>query len=326
MKARAQIATGLSKPLEERECPLGCPGPGEIVIKMEMAGVCSSDPHITREHHPMSWNALSFTLGYENVGRVQVTRRAGHDAPREGGVITRQRSLTCGTCYCRTDRKPWLCGDRVAYSVNRSDAGPPHLGRGYAEYVRLDAGKPVVKIPDGSPPEQFVAAGCTADTAMHATEVARMGLGEDVVILGCGYVGLCAIACASASGTRSVTAPDLVATRPELTRDFSATATLDVSRMTPKERLDVARSLTGGFGASKGVRVPPEKPQEGLCSPGVTPGTSPGFGHDGGTEFETSGWCDIASNEIELVGCFARATATCPSISQRGLNARSRDS
>ena len=31
----------------------------------------------------------------------------------------------------------------------------------------------------------------------------------------------------------------------------------------------------------------------------------PGFGHDGGTEFGTSGWYDITSREIELVGCFA---------------------
>ena len=108
MKTRAQVVTGFSKPLEEREFPLGDPGSGEIVVKMEMAGVCGSDPHILRGRHPMSWNALPFTLGYENVGRVQATCRTGHDAPREGDLITRQRSLTYGTChYCRTEGKPW---------------------------------------------------------------------------------------------------------------------------------------------------------------------------------------------------------------------------
>jgi NADPH2:quinone reductase len=109
MKAIRMHATGGTEVLRVEDVPVPAPGPGQVVIRVEAAGVNFADVYQRKGLYP---TPLPFTLGREAAGVVQ---RAGE------GVST-----------CRV-------GDRV---VSENVTG------GYAEYAAAAADR-VVPIPDG---------------------------------------------------------------------------------------------------------------------------------------------------------------------------------
>jgi predicted dehydrogenase/threonine dehydrogenase-like Zn-dependent dehydrogenase len=124
-------------------------------------------------------------------------------------------------------------GDRVAY------AGAPH-----AEYVAVNE-QLAVAIPESVPFEHaaFGALGCIA---LHGVRLSEPTLGETVVVVGLGLVGLLAAQCARASGLR-VIGIEPIAARREIAAGLGFEVLLD-----PSAEEDLGRTVlahTGGFGA-----------------------------------------------------------------------------
>jgi threonine dehydrogenase-like Zn-dependent dehydrogenase len=171
VRARALLLDrDLSLRLGERELP--APGPAELLVRVEWAGVCGSDLHVLRTGDWVtSWPA---TLGHEVTGVVEAS--PGGEPPAGTRVVIDSR-VPCGTCPgCAAG--PQLC---------------EHLGwfgeacpGGFASHVLVPAGR-VAACPDDLEPAVAVLAEPLA-VAMHAVSRVSEPPGR-AVILGYGPIG-----------------------------------------------------------------------------------------------------------------------------------------
>jgi L-iditol 2-dehydrogenase len=138
------------------------------------------------------------------------------------------------------------CPHRKVYGITYS-AGDGLLG-GWADAIWMKPGVKMVRIPPGLEPETFIGGGCGLVTALHATDLAGIHLGESVVVLGVGPVGQSAIALAHLSGAGEIIAVGAPPDRLAFSERMGATATLGLE-LSPESRVAQVRRLTGGRGA-----------------------------------------------------------------------------
>jgi D-arabinose 1-dehydrogenase-like Zn-dependent alcohol dehydrogenase len=196
---RAARITDFGAPLEVGDVPDPTPGPTDVVIKIEAAGICRSDWH--------AWNgdwdwvglspALPVTPGHEIGGVIEEVGRDVRSL-RPGDRVTVPFHEGCGHCvWCRQGRTN-LCD-------NLEFIGFTHDG-GYAEYaVAYNADYNVIKLPDNVDSMTAAAIGCRYMTAFHA--VMHQGgtrPGDWVAVHGAGGVGLSAIQIASSIGANVI--------------------------------------------------------------------------------------------------------------------------
>lgn len=227
--------------------------PGELLVKVELAGVCGTDVHLHKGELPIT---LPVILGHETVGRVAAlangdTRDWLGKPLRIGDRVSWTVGRTCGHCrYCRVYRLPSRCLNRKAYGVTTPCDAPPHLLGGYAQYHFLHRDTAVFKLADDLPSEAVVGAGCALVTAVHGFEKLAMCWGESVVIQGAGPVGLAALALAKESGGRPVIVIGGPADRLERCRRFGADITIDISAIPEAaKRRNLVLEATEGLGA-----------------------------------------------------------------------------
>ena len=90
--------------VEAAEVP--APGPGEVLVRALVAGVCGSDLHAARGSHPFI--SLPYRPGHEVVGVIETTGSAAGDRPPGQRVIV-QPYLPCWTCKMCTSGRENLC-------------------------------------------------------------------------------------------------------------------------------------------------------------------------------------------------------------------------
>lgn len=155
---------------------------GEVVLKIEVVGICGSDMHAWHGHDPRRLPGL--VLGHEFVGVVDQTAAPGIT---RGTRFTGNPLITCGYCdYCVQGRNN-LC-------VNRSMVGMTRPGA-YAEYMSIPAAS-LVAMPQHM---SALAAALTepAATAWHAVNLSMRVLARPlqecrVLVIGGGAIGMLA--------------------------------------------------------------------------------------------------------------------------------------
>jgi threonine dehydrogenase-like Zn-dependent dehydrogenase len=275
--ARAAVLTRFREPLEIREFSLaGAPAAGEILVRVELAGICGTDVHLWLGQLPIP---IPVILGHETAGRIEklgsgVTTDWRGRILSEGDRITWASSIVCGQCfYCRVKRQPTRCVSRKAYGISYNSDEPPHLRGGYAEFILLRAGTAVFRLPDALPSDAVIGAGCALTTAIHGLERAALGWGETVVIQGTGPVGLAALAVCREAGAAKIIAIGGPSHRLALARTFGADVVIDVAEAgdAATRRARVFEE-TGGYGADVVIECvgQPEAVPEGmeLCRDG----------------------------------------------------------
>src|SRR5262245_23971681 len=135
---RCAVMSAFNAPISVREYPVpDALGPGEMLLKVELAGMCGTDVHL---HHGQLNVPCPLILGHETTGLI-----AGMGSSDTKDWLGRPLSVgdrvsftvgrPCGTCrYCRVYRLPSRCVNRRAYGVNVSCEKPPHLMGGYGQY------------------------------------------------------------------------------------------------------------------------------------------------------------------------------------------------
>jgi 6-hydroxycyclohex-1-ene-1-carbonyl-CoA dehydrogenase len=230
---KAAVFHGAGRPLEVTDVATPTPGPGEALIKVAGCGLCHTDLHYL-DHGVKTFKTPPLILGHEAAGTV-AELGAGVTSRQVGDRVVIPAVLSCGRCrYCRQGREN-LC-DQLAMLGNNIDGA-------YAEYVVVPAAE-LVPVPDTIPLEQASVVADAVSTPYHAvTRRGKVRPGDQVVVVGCGGVGLNVVQCAAVAGGR-VVAVDVNDQRLETARRLGAVETLNPKGVQrPDKRV---RELTGG--------------------------------------------------------------------------------
>ncbi len=170
------------------------PGPGEVLVRVEAAGICGSDLHIEdwSGGYDFITGAMPVTLGHEIAGRIAASGPGGL-APGTPVVVI--PSVTCGDCAA------CLAGDEDR-CVTRRGIGMTREG-GFAPFVLAPA-KNCLTLPGGFDPsiaaltEPLVIGG-------RAVSVGGVRPGDRVLILGPGAIGQTIALMAREAGAAEIT-------------------------------------------------------------------------------------------------------------------------
>ncbi len=206
--SRGLVLHAFNEPLTIEEALVPEPEAGAIVAAVTYAGVCGTDVHLSHGNLPIPTPLI---LGHEAVGQVW---KLGSGVETDflgtplkiGDPIVWASNIPCGQCYwCVVEQERTLCADRKVYGVNQPFDAWPHLSGGWADYVYLQPGSAIFKLPDGITPEAAIALGCAGPTAVHGVlDITRIGVGETVVVQGSGPVGMAAAMYAHLAGAAKV--------------------------------------------------------------------------------------------------------------------------
>lgn len=220
---RAAVCRAYGQPMAMEELRLSAPREGEVRVRIEAVAVCHSDISLADGGWP---GPLPAVYGHEAAGRVLEAGPGvrGLD-PGRPVIVTLIRA--CGACVpCATGR-PAYCAGAPSEGPLATAGGEPVLAGmdtgAFAEAVTVHASQ-VAPVPEEMPMEAACLLSCGVVTGVGAAvNAARVRVGEDVVVIGAGGVGLNAVQGARLAGARRIVAVDLSEAKLEDARQFGAT-------------------------------------------------------------------------------------------------------
>jgi L-iditol 2-dehydrogenase len=247
---RAAVMPAPGAPLEVRTFPEPALEPGAALLAVELSEVCGTDVHL----HAGRLADVPYPLipGHVAVGRLAKIRGQAQDVEgsrlAEGDRVTFfDVHRTCHACwYCLVAGASTRCPARRVYGITYGAADG--LAGGWAESMVLKPGTRLIGLGDVEP-ERFMAGGCALPTAFHAVERGGVRLGDRVLVLGTGPVGLACVILARLAGAFRVLAIGAPAERLAVAREVGADAALGLAGHAPAARESWVREETGGRGA-----------------------------------------------------------------------------
>ncbi|NJP67847.1 zinc-dependent alcohol dehydrogenase [Streptomyces spiramenti] len=195
------------------EVPAPRPAEGELLIRSVLVGICGSDTHAARGHHPFI--ELPYRPGHEVVGEV-VEVGPGVTGHVPGGRVVVEPGLVCGACpQCRSGRYN-ICTELAVFGCQTPG--------GMADLFTIAAGR-VHPVPDALTDLQAALVEPLA-TPVHAVAKAGDLTGRTVLVLGAGPIGLLLVIAARLAGARRVVVTDLLAAKRDRARRLGADAVL----------------------------------------------------------------------------------------------------
>ena len=232
---------------------LAPPDAGELLVRIEAAGLCHSDLSVINGSRP---RPTPMVLGHEAAGVVEAVGAGVIDvAPGDHVVMTFVPS--CGHCVeCAAGRPAMCVVGAAANGAGRLVAGGTRFGRSgvefahhlgvsaFAERTVVSRGS-VVVVPPSVPFDVAAMLGCAVLTGFGAAvNTAGVRPGESVVVFGLGGVGLSAVMGAALAGAHPVVAVDTVPSKLALARSLGATAVVDAG--SSSDLVAEVRSVTEG--------------------------------------------------------------------------------
>lgn len=228
-----------------QELELEAPRQNEIVVELAATGICGTDLHARNSHHPRP-----IVLGHEGAGVVVETGAAVTKLQVGDHVLLNY--IACGKCPTCVSGMPKLCPHNATlnHSGARADGttGLTHDGEvvygqffGQSSFAthclaneqqatRLDPSLDLAIAP---------AFACGVQTGAGAVANGlQPRVGDSIVVIGAGAVGMSAIMMARVLGCATIIAVDVAPSRLELARELGATHTLD-----PRETDDLVGSV-----------------------------------------------------------------------------------
>lgn len=207
------------------ERPVPTPGPGEVLIRVAVCGVCGSDA--TEFGRGLVLAQPPVTLGHEFAGTVEALGD-GVDGLQVGSTVICGAGVSCGECKpCRQGRTN-LCRSYTTLGF--------HHDGGLAGYVVAPAAI-VLDASDSGLAMDTLGLAQPMAIAVHAVRRSGLRDGQDAVIIGVGGIGAFITVAAAATGAR-VLVVDLNDDRLELATRLGASATLRAGTTMLADRLD----------------------------------------------------------------------------------------
>lgn len=210
-----------------REVPVPEPGPGEVRLAVEMAGMCGTDVHIDAGGF---FSRYPLTPGHEIVGRVDALGD-GVTSLARGERVVADNTVLCGHCAPCRRGEPLFCANFYSLGVN----GPG----GFADCVVVRAEK------------CFAAGDLDLGTAVmaeptacvvHGLDVLDLRPGADVLVFGAGPTGLVLAQLLAHGGAARVTVAAPTARKLDLARSYGTDVTVEIDRSDPARALPVLRA------------------------------------------------------------------------------------
>ena len=213
---RALVKTAPAPGLELTDVPEPPMGIDDVRIAVRTTGICGTDLHIA------DWDAWAqktiqppLVVGHEFMGEVLEIGSNVQDL-RPGDIVSGEGHVVCGRCrHCRAGR--WhLCAHTVGLGVQRDGAFAEQVvlpvTNVWHHWPRIDPDVAAIFDPFGN--------------AVH-TALAFPILGEDVLVVGAGPIGLMATAVARHAGARFIVVSEPNAFRRHLAGTMGATLVVD---------------------------------------------------------------------------------------------------
>ena len=211
---RSVRLTASNAPLEAADVPDPEAERGEVVVRIEAAGICHSDAHY-RAGDPQT-RTLPIILGHEIAGVIETTG-ADVDPVRVGERVGIHYVVSDGICDGCVRFGEQFCENYEMFGLT--------CDGGYAERIAVPAAN-AVPVPHGIPSEHAAVMMCSSATALHALRKGRLGDGERVAVFGVGGVGMSAVQLAPALGASLVYGIDIDPSRLDVAAGFGATPLL----------------------------------------------------------------------------------------------------
>ncbi|MBM6621327.1 S-(hydroxymethyl)mycothiol dehydrogenase [Micrococcaceae bacterium RIT802] len=246
-KVKAVVVKAKDAPVEIETIVIPDAGPGEAVVDILTCGVCHTDLHYKLggigDDYP-------YLLGHEATGVVSQIGEGVSNVAVGDRVVLNWRAV-CGECRACAKGQPQYCFNtaNATQKMTLEDGTElsPALGIGaFAEKTLVAAGQ-CTNVDEDVDAAAVGLLGCGImagiGAAINTGEVKR---GESVAVIGCGGVGIAAIAGAQLAGATTIIAVDIDPAKVELAKKLGATHGVNSKDQDPVEAI---RELTGGFGA-----------------------------------------------------------------------------
>ena len=216
---KALVKAKSEKGLWLQDVPEPDVGPNDVKVKILRTAICGTDMHIW---HWDEWAQrtipVPMTVGHEFVGRI-VEFGENVSGFELGQIVSGEGHVVCGRCRnCMAGRRH-MCADAKGIGVNREGA--------FAEYLVLPAAN--IWVHDQNIDLDIASIFDPFGNAVH-TALQFDVLGEDVLVVGAGPIGIMAAAVCRHAGARHIVVSDLNDDRLAMAAKMGATITVNPTR------------------------------------------------------------------------------------------------
>jgi len=236
-------------PVELREVPSPELEENSALFEVELSEVCGTDVYLQQGR--LEGVPYPLVPGHVSVGRLSKIRGRLFDVEgREFSEGDRGTFLdvhrTCNACWCCLVAKATTrCPRRKVYGITYGlDDG---LCGGWAEQIYLKPGTRCIRLDADA--ETFMVGGCALPTALHAIERGEIAIGDTVLVLGSGPVGINAIILSLMRGALRVLCIGAPDQRLEAATQVGASDVLNFEEHNEDQRLEWILERTNGCGA-----------------------------------------------------------------------------
>lgn len=236
MKTKAAVLHGIHEEWKIEEVELGDPVAGEVQVRLASSGLCHSDHHLRSGQSPAPFPVVG---GHEGAG-VVVKVGPGVTRFAEGDHVVTAFIPACGVCGPCSRGAQNICDEGAGlltglsisdktHRVTQGDVGLTQmclLGT-FSPYITVNQAS-LVKVEDDIPLQSAALLGCGVATGWGSvTEIGGAKVGDTVVVVGIGGVGINAVQGAKAAGARHVVAVDPVKFKRDMAEKLGATHTFE---------------------------------------------------------------------------------------------------
>lgn len=235
---KAAFMRGLDK-MVLKEIPVPEVREKEVLVRLEYVGICGSDVHYFHTGNCGAYRVNleeDFMLGHECAGVIEAVS-PGVTSLQVGDKVALEPGITCGKCeFCKSGHYN-LCPDVVFLAT------PPVQGC-YEQYIAFPEDM-CFKLPEGMSTEEGALIE-PLSVGFYAANQGEVQVGDTVVILGSGCIGLVTLLACKAHGAGEIIVADLVDARLEKAKELGATHVINSGKTDVLKEIE---RLTGGRGA-----------------------------------------------------------------------------
>ena len=235
---KAAFMRGLDK-MVLKEIPVPEVREKEVLVRLEYVGICGSDVHYFHTGNCGAYRVNleeDFMLGHECAGVIEAVG-PGVTSLQVGDKVALEPGITCGKCeFCKSGHYN-LCPDVVFLAT------PPVQGC-YEQYIAFPEDM-CFKLPEGMSTEEGALIE-PLSVGFYAANQGEVQVGDTVVILGSGCIGLVTLLACKAHVAGEIIVADLVDARLEKAKELGATHVINSGKTDVLKEIE---RLTGGRGA-----------------------------------------------------------------------------